>query len=166
METSLAEMVRSKFSERLTLSQNTRWGGTGDTGSRPYFSNPHTCVHTCTPICSYTYTHTSPHICIPTHMCSHQTHMHTPHVHTHAYTQMHAHGRKNIPLRNLVCCCLFFSVCVCTFSWEGTHVCGYASVCVLMHVEAGGQPWEPLFGHDLPYLESGSLPDPKPISWV
>lgn len=38
-------------------------------------------------------------------------------------------------------------------------------VCSL-HVQAGGQPWEPLFVHDLPYLESGSLPDQKPISWV
>lgn len=167
VETSLAEMVSSKFSERLTLTQNTRWGGTEDTGSRPYFSNPHTRVHTCTPICSYN-AHTLPHTYAYQHTCVHTKHTCTAHMcihmHTHKCTQIHR--GKNIPLRNLVCCCLFFSVCVCMFSWEGTHVCAYASICVLMHVEAGGQPWEPLFSHDLPYLESGSLPDPKPISWV
>lgn len=45
-------------------------------------------------------------------------------------------------------------------------MCGYASICVLMHVEPGGQAWEPLLSHDLPYLESESLPDPKLIYWV
>lgn len=145
METSLAEMVSSKFSERLTLTQNTRWGGTEDTGRRPYFSNPHACVHTCTPICSYTCTHTSPHICIPTHTCSHQTHMHTPRVHAHAYTQMHAHRRKNIPLRKLLCCCLFFS-CLCVYVFVGGYTCVW--ICKYMCAHACGG-WRATLGATL-----------------
>lgn len=115
---------------------------------------------------AYVYRHTHAHTNI-------HTYMHAP---TCAYTQMLAHKDTNIPsLRKLEACFvpvaysfLYALMFMCVCGGGGcTHVCGrYSSMCVFMRVEAGGQPWVPLFRHYFLDFESGSLSSLKFLHWV